>query len=81
MTEHHQTDASSCSWAALIGGFEHSNLNLCRAFWRPAVEIAFARESILVSACFSTAKGNGLVLLRLRTLQAMANGVRTKTKE
>ena len=24
LNEHHQTDASSCSWAALIGGFEFS---------------------------------------------------------
>ena len=59
----------------------HSNLNLCRAFWRPAVEIAFACESVLVSARFLTAQGNGLVLLRLRALRAMAKGGRTKTKE
>ena len=61
----------------------HSNLNLCRASWRPAVEIAFApeRESVLVSVRFLAAQGNGLVLLRLRTLRAMAKGGRTKTKE
>ena len=45
------------------------------------MEIAFARESVLVSARFMTAQGNGLVLLRLRTLPAMAKGGRTKTKE
>ena len=59
----------------------HSNLNLCRAFWRPAVEIAFAPESVLVSARFLTAQGSGLVPLRLRTLRAMAKGGTTKTKE
>ena len=59
----------------------HSNLNFRRAFWRPAVEIAFARESVLVSARFLAAQGNRLVLLRLRTLRAMAKGGRTKTKE
>ena len=59
----------------------HSNLNLCRAIWSPAVEIAFARESVLVSARFLTYQGNGLFLFRLLTLRAVAKGGRTKTKE
>ena len=45
------------------------------------MEIAFARESVLVSARLLTAQGNGLVLLRLRTLRGIAKGSRTKTKE
>ena len=43
------------------------------------MEIAFARESVL-SARFLTAQGSGLVLLRLRTLRAMAKGGRTKKR-
>ena len=45
------------------------------------MEIAFARESVLVSARLLTAQGNGLVLLRLRTLRALAKGDRTKANE
>ena len=40
-----------------------------------------AGERVLVSARFLAPLGNGLVLLRLQTLRAMAKGCRTKTKE